>query len=50
MFIEKFLENIKEFTDEINVSVIIPKKSDDEVMQENLDALQEQEGVDSNGN
>ena len=42
MFIEKFLENIKEFTDEINVSVIIPKKSDDEVMQENIEATQEQ--------
>lgn len=41
-FIEKFLENIKEFTDEINVNVIIPKKSDEEVMQENIEALQEQ--------
>ena len=42
MFIEKFLENIKEFTDEINVSVVIPKKSDDEVMQENIEATQKQ--------
>lgn len=43
MFIEKFLENIKEFTDEINVSVIIPKKSDDEVMQENIEAATQEQ-------
>lgn len=40
-FIEKFIENLKEFTDNMNESVLFHKKTDEEVMQENIAAAQE---------
>ena len=42
-FIQKFIENLKEFTDNMTESVLFHKKTDEEVMQENLAAAQEQE-------
>jgi hypothetical protein len=42
-FVEKFIENMKEFTSDMTENVIFPKKSDEEVMQENIEAIQEQE-------
>ena len=42
-FIEKVIENMKEYTENIEERVIFPKKSDEEVMQENIAAIQEQE-------
>lgn len=40
-FIEKFIENLKEFTDNMTESVLFHKKTDEEVMQENMEAAQE---------
>lgn len=37
-FIEKLLENIKNYTDNINEHVILPKKTDEQLLQENIDA------------
>lgn len=42
-FIDKFVENVKEFTKYMTEDVVFPKKSDEEVMQENIEAAQEQE-------
>ena len=42
-FLDKFIENVKEFTKDMTEGVIFPKKSDEEVMQENIEALQERE-------
>lgn len=42
-FIEKVIENMKEYTSNVEERVIFPKKSDEEVIQENIQALQEQE-------
>lgn len=42
-FIKKYNENIKDFTENILDSVLFAKKSDEEVMQENIEAIQQQE-------
>lgn len=42
-FIEKIIENMKEYTSNVEERIIFPKKSDEEVIQENIQALQEQE-------
>lgn len=42
-FIDKMIANIKEFTDNLEESVLLHKKSDEEVMRENMKAIQEQE-------
>ena len=42
-FLDKFIENVKEFTKDMTVGVIFPKKSDEEVMQENIEAVQNEE-------
>ena len=42
-FIDKVLEQIKSFTENLTEGVIIKKKSDDEMLQEEISAIQEQE-------
>lgn len=42
-FLDKFIENVKEFTKDMTEGVIFPKKSDEEVMQENIEAVQNEE-------
>lgn len=42
-FIDKVIENMKEFTDNVEERVVFPKKTDEEVMQENIAAIQEHE-------
>ena len=42
-FLDKFIENVKEFTKDMTEGVIFPKKSDEEVMQENIEAVQKEE-------
>ena len=42
-FIDKMIANIKEFTDNLEESVLLHKKTDEEVMKENIEATQEQE-------
>ena len=42
-FIDKMVVNIKEFTDNLEETVLLHKKSDEEVMRENMEAVQEQE-------
>ena len=42
-FIEKFIEHLKEFTDNMTESVLFHKKTDEETMRENIEAVQEQE-------
>ena len=46
-FIQKVVESIKEFTNELEEHVLFPKKTDEQVMQEEIDAIQEQEHNDA---
>lgn len=46
-FIQKVIDNIKEFTDELEERVLFPKKTDEQAMQEEIDAIQEQEQNDA---
>ena len=42
-FIQKVIDNIKEFTEGLEENVLFPKKTDEQVMQEEIEAIQEQE-------
>ena len=42
-FVEQFISRIKEFTDGLEESVLLHKKTDEELMKENMEAVQEQE-------
>jgi hypothetical protein len=42
-FIQKVIDNIKEFTNELEERVLFPKKTDEQVMQEEIASIQEQE-------
>jgi hypothetical protein len=42
-FIQKVVDNIKEFTDNLEENVLFHKKTDEQMMQENIEAIQEQE-------
>jgi hypothetical protein len=42
-FIDGVIANIREFTDGLEESVLLHKKTDDELMKENIEAVQEQE-------
>lgn len=42
-FLDRVTKNIKEFTKEISEEVIFPKKTDEELMKENIEAASEQE-------
>jgi hypothetical protein len=46
-FIQKVIDNIKEFTNELEEHVLFPKKTDEQVMQEEIVAIQEQEQNDA---
>ena len=46
-FIQKVIESINEFTDNLEERVLFPKKTDEQVMQEEIDAIQEQEQNDA---
>ena len=46
-FVQKVVESIKEFTNELEERVLFPKKTDEQVMQEEIDAIQEQEQNDA---
>lgn len=42
-FIEKVISNIKDFTDGIDERILFHKKTDEELIKENIEAIQEQE-------
>ena len=42
-FIDKVIANIKDFTDNLEESVLLHKKTDEEIVKENIEAAQEQE-------
>ena len=42
-FVDSVIANIREFTDGLEESVLLHKKTDDELMKENVEAVQEQE-------
>lgn len=42
-FIDKVIKNMQEFTGHITETVILPKKTDEEIIKENIDAVAEQE-------
>ena len=44
-FIDKIFENEKEYTASIEEKVLFKKKSDEETVRENIDAIQEQEAI-----
>jgi hypothetical protein len=46
-FINSVCDSIKEFTEELEEHVLFPKKTDEELMQENIEAIQEQEQNDA---
>ena len=46
-FVEQFISRIKEFTDNLEERVLFPKKTDEQVMQEEVAAIQEQEQNDA---
>lgn len=46
-FLDKFIENVKDFTKDMTEGVIFPKKSDEEVMKENIEAVQNEEANES---
>ena len=46
-FIQKVFDNIKEFTDNLEENVLFPKKTDEQMMQEEIAAIQEQEQNDA---
>lgn len=48
-FIQKVIDNINEFTDNLEERVLFPKKTDKQVMKEEIEAIQEQEQNDAMG-
>jgi len=46
-FIQEILESIKHFTEDLEERVLFPKKTDEQVMQEEIAAIQEQEQSDA---
>jgi hypothetical protein len=46
-FIQKVVDNINEFTSNLEERVLFPKKTDEQVMQEEIEAIQEQEQNDA---
>jgi hypothetical protein len=46
-FIQKVFDNMKEFTDNLEENILFPKKTDEQVMQEEIEAIQEQEQNDA---
>lgn len=40
-FVEKVIDNIKAFTDNLEERVLLPKKTDEQVAQENMEAMQQ---------
>ena len=46
-FIQKVFDNMKEFTDNLEENVLFPKKTDEQMMQEEIAAIQEQEQNDA---
>ena len=42
-FIDKMVANVKEFTDNLEETVLLHKKTDEEIVKENIEAAQEQE-------
>jgi hypothetical protein len=46
-FIQKVIDNIKEFTDNLEENILFPKKTDEQVMKEEIAAIQEQEQNDA---
>ena len=48
-FIQKVIDNIKEFTDNLEERILFPKKTDEQVMKEEIEAIQEQEQNDAMG-
>jgi hypothetical protein len=46
-FIQKVIDSINEFTDNLEERVLFPKKTDEQVMQEEIAAIQEQEQNDA---
>jgi hypothetical protein len=46
-FIQKVFDNMKEFTDNLEENILFPKKTDEQVMQEEIGAIQEQEQNDA---
>ena len=46
-FIQKVFDNMKEFTDNLEENVLFPKKSDEQMMQEEIAAIHEQEQNDA---
>jgi hypothetical protein len=48
-FVEKVIENMKSFTDGVEERVVFPKKSDEELVREEIGAINEQEMNDGDG-
>ena len=46
-FIQTILESIKHFTEDLEERILFPKKTDEQVMKEEIDAIQEQEQNDA---
>ena len=46
-FVQKVFDNMKEFTDNLEENVLFPKKTDEQMMQEEIAAIQEQEQNDA---
>jgi hypothetical protein len=46
-FVQEILESIKHFTEDLEERVLFPKKTDEQVMQEEIAAIQEQEQSDA---
>lgn len=46
-FIQTILESIKHFTEDLEERILFPKKTDEQVMQEEIEAIQEQEQNDA---
>jgi hypothetical protein len=42
-FIQKFFDNIKDFTDNLTENILFPKKTDEEIMKEEIEAIQQTE-------
>ena len=48
-FIQTILESIKHFTEDLEERILFPKKTDEQVMKEEIEAIQEQEQNDAMG-
>ena len=46
-FVQKVFDNMKEFTDNLEENILFPKKTDEQTMQEEIEAIQEQEQNDA---